>query len=508
MNQTRDKKTYDSDFCGSLPLHLINLIQPYGVLVVLDSGDLSIIQVSENANEVFGVPPQSLVETSFEQYIQPSQAEAFRQKVKQGINGRLQLKFALADQPSQQFTALVQLKEPFLLLELEKSGQNSQTSFTQKYEELKEAIETLNNASSAKEVCELTVAEMKKISGFDKVMVYQFDEDWNGNVVAEIAEPGMNEYLGFRFPASDIPKQARDLYLKNPYRLIPTREYTPVRLYPVINPVTGAFLDLSSCNLRSVPAVHLEYLKNMEVVASMSVRIIKDGRLWGLIACHHREEKYINLEVCSALELISNVISARITSIADMEELTFNSKLKDIQSRLMRQMYFSNTLSQGLFGQDVNMMELLNAGGVALVNAKQVTTMGDVPTNDQIKDIVYWLQSNHVSNIYHVTSLSQVYESGERFSDVASGIIVMPINANKGEYIIGFRPEVIHEVNWGGNPDEAINFENDGKNYHPRNSFRLWKQTVRNSSLPWKEGEVTVAGEFRDFISDYLWKKS
>ncbi|MGB8195334.1 MAG: hypothetical protein WCF67_25605, partial [Chitinophagaceae bacterium] len=189
----------------------------------------------------------------------------------------------------------------------------------------------------------------------------------------------------------------------------------------------------------------------------------------------------------------------KISSIQHQEGFDFSSRLSALESSLMKQVY-KNDLAEGLFNSEVSILDLLNAGGAALVSPRQIKTTGDVPTADQIKEIVYWLQSNPQSDIFHVSNLAEVYESAEAFSDVASGIIAIPIDPAKGEYIIGFRPEAIQEVNWGGNPNEAINFEKDNITYHPRNSFRLWQQVVKNTSLPWKAQEVTAAGNFRNFI--------
>ncbi|WP_114941825.1 GAF domain-containing protein, partial [Mucilaginibacter endophyticus] len=156
------------------------------------------------------------------------------------------------------------------------------------------------------------VHELRRITGFDGIMMYRFDEDWNGTVIAEEKDaPELEHYLGHTFPGSDVPRQARDLYLKNSYRLIPDRDFTPVRLYPVMNPVTNTFIDLSDCNLRGVAAVHLEYLKNMNVQASMSIRVIDNGKLWGLIACHHVRPHYLSFETGAVCEMLSSVISNR-----------------------------------------------------------------------------------------------------------------------------------------------------------------------------------------------------
>lgn len=496
MNET-GKRTYDSDFCGSLPLHIINLVQPYGVLVVLDKASLDIVQVSENVEALLLKEPAQVVNTSFGKYIAEAQFTDLKKRVDAGADPRLPFSFTINNKVH---SALVHAKEQHILIEIDKEPRSTQSSFFDVFQKLKHAIAQIENASTTAEVCNTAIAELKKISGFDKIMIYQFDADWNGLVIAEVAEPGMSKYLGLRFPASDIPKQARELYYKNPYRLIPSRDYKPVRLHPIINPITGAFIDLSDCNLRSVPAVHLEYLKNMEVMASMSTRIIRDEKLWGLISCHHREEKYLDQEICSLFELMSVIISAKITYIQHREEFSYKSRLKNMQSSLMQQVYQSNDLFEGLFNSKVSLLELLNAGGAALVNPKQIKIAGNAPSKDQIREMVYWLQNNAAQEVYHVSNLTDVYEPAHEFTNVASGVIVLPINAEKGEFIIGFRPELVQEVNWGGNPNEAINFEKDNVTYHPRNSFRLWQQVVKNTSLPWRPEEVVVAEDFKNFV--------
>lgn len=501
MNDNRaDKKNYDSSFCGSLPMNIINMIQPHGALIVLDKANLNIVQVSENVQELLSLTPAQAVDTPFSQHVDASQYQAFRNKVNEGIAPKMPFHFSFNKKEGAGYLALVHDKGNYIILELERVAEKTNASFIDVYQHLRVSLAAIDRANTLQEVCDNAISELKRISGFDKVMIYQFDEDWNGTTIAEVMEPGMTPYLGLRFPASDIPKQARDLYLKNPYRLIPTREYTPVRLYPVINPASGAFIDLSDCNLRSVPPVHLEYLKNMEVMASMSTRIIKDDRLWGLISCHHRTAKHLDYEMCTMFELLSGIISSKISSIQNREDFDFNIKLNEIQSGLVKQVVESKNLSEAMFNNKFSILDLLNAGGAALVNAKQIKTTGEVPSGEQIQDIVYWIHHNQPHAVYHVNNLAEVYESAESFSNVASGMIVLPIDVEKGEYIIGFRPEVVQEVNWGGNPNEAINFEKDNVTYHPRNSFKLWQQVVRNTSAPWRAGEIAAAEGFRNFI--------
>lgn len=501
MTNLSEKKNYDSEFCGSLPLHLINMVQSYGVLMILSKSDLKIGQVSENIHDMLGIAPEDAVKTSFDQFIPAAQAENFRNKFSTGITGKLPFTFDIntGNGHTQQYLGIVHEKNDYLLLELEKNNKEPST-FIDMLQELRFAMAQIDKATSTEEICNTAIKALKQLSGFDKVMIYQFDEDWNGTTIAEVSEPGMTEYLGLRFPASDIPKQARDLYLKNPYRLIPNREYKPVKLYPVINPLTTTFLDLSECNLRGVPAVHLEYLKNMGVMSSMSTRIIRDGKLWGLISCHHRTAKHLDYEMCSMFDLLSNIISARIATVQDQEVYRFSSKLKETQASLMQQVYDKRELAAGIFNSEVSVLDLLNAGGAALISPAKIRTVGNVPTQEQIREMTYWLQGNPSEDVVGITNVSDLYEPGQQFSDVASGMIVIPIDQEKGEYIIGFRPEVVQEVNWGGNPNEAINFEKDNVTYHPRNSFKQWQQVVKNTSVPWQPAEIAIAKEFRDFV--------
>jgi light-regulated signal transduction histidine kinase (bacteriophytochrome) len=381
------------------------------------------------------------------------------------------------------------------------------SSFLDVYQELKQGMAVINNAKSVEEVCQATAEEFRRIAGFDKVMVYGFDEQWNGTVLAEVKAEGMETYMGLRFPASDIPKQARELYRRNAYRQIPNREYPPVKLVPVINPVTESFTDLAYCNLRSVPAVHLEYLKNMGVMASMSIRIVKDGQLWGLIACHHRFPKFLNYEVCSVFELLSGIVSQKISMLENEKELSYTTYLKGVQSALVEQVYQQDEYVKGLLNGDNTIADLLQTENVVFIDGEKIVTKGDVPPRSVLEEIVMWLQGLDIKTVYHTTNLSEVYDAGSQITGIASGMIVLPINPGRGCYILGFRPEVIQIVDWGGNPNEAIHFEEDRKNYHPRNSFGIWKETVKNTSLPWTKEEISVAESFRNVLVEFSLKK-
>lgn len=498
-----EAKNYDSEFCGSLPLHNINLIQPYGYLIVLDRDTLSIIQVSENIEALLGISPQSLINSSLTNFIPLSETELFKTRLSSNITDALPFHLTIKDKQEQTrpCIAILHAKPEFLILEIEEVSGNK--AFIDVFQDLKLAMAAIDQAATVQEACEFSIRELKKSSGFNKIMMYKFDENWNGTVIAEVSDEGLEPYLGLTFPASDIPKQARDLYLKNPYRLIPSRLYAPVRLYPVRNPVSNSFLDLSDCNLRGVPSVHLEYLGNMDVMASMSTRIIVRDKLWGLISCHHRAEKMLNYEERAVFELLSSIISTKITSIENKEKFDFRNALRQTRGKLLDYVYTDKSFAGGLLNHEPSILNLLSAEGAAVVENGVLSTMGTVPKEHDIQNLILWIQNKGIERVYAESNLSDKYDHAENYIDTGSGVLVIPIDKRRGDYIIAFRPEVIKTVNWGGNPEDAINFEPDGKKYHPRNSFRLWKETVVKTSQPWHTDELAIAEEIRNFIFEF-----
>jgi light-regulated signal transduction histidine kinase (bacteriophytochrome) len=488
-------KNYDAEFCGKVPLHQTNLIQPHGVLLIIKADDFSILQASENCSAVFGLPAPDLVKEKLSNFISTDDVAQLSRLRENASLGRLPFQLTVNGKI---FLASLDQQDAFLILEIEKEPhvQGSQLSFVNIYQEVKHTMAAIEACKDTEETCRVVAAELKKLSGFDKVMVYRFDEDWNGDVVAEEMEPGMESYIGLKFPASDIPKQARDLYKRSAYRLIPTIHYEPVRLYPVINPLTNAFTNLTNSNLRSVATVHLEYLQNMKVEASMSTRILKDGELWGLIACHHRTPFYLSYEMCSVFELLSNFITAKISAVLNRDSFYYKETKRELQTEVIQQVISAGNLAT----EKDKLLALLDADGVAIINNKHVETAGSTPSKHEIEDLVLWLQANNIQHLLHQPSLASVYEAAEAYAEKGSGLLALPVEAEKGDFVLAFRSEAVKNIAWGGNPDEAIRFEADTKQYHPRASFQIWQQTVRQSSIPWKKETLEVANGFRNFL--------
>jgi light-regulated signal transduction histidine kinase (bacteriophytochrome) len=494
-------KNYDSEFCGSLPIHLTNHIQPYGVLLVIDRKDFNVIQASENSSLVFGDSAEQMIDKPLSAYVLEDTVEKIQQKITVSFTNPLPDQWTIR---GAEHFVLWHAKESYLIAEIEIPGVRTgdHASFANVYHELKYAMSRIESADTLADLWQIVAAEIKKVSGFDKIMVYQFDEEWNGTVVAEVLEPGMEVYLGITFPASDIPRQARELYKKNAYRYIPDRDAQPVRLYPVINALTGAFIDLFDCNLRSVAAVHVEYLRNMDVAASMSIRIMKDNELWGLMACHHRTPRQLSFQMCSVLEMLSAAISAKLSLLVNKNSYQFDQNLKEKYTAMVKEIYASGNPDDSMV-KTGRMAELFNADGLAIVRNGLTRTWGKTPSEEDLHELALWLSVQDIKGIYHTTSLSYVNDAAEPYKSACSGLLCLIIDPRRHDFLLLFRPEVIETLQWGGNPDERIQFESDGKSYHPRNSFKIWQQTVTGRSTGWRKEELALGEVLRNFLYEF-----
>lgn len=496
-------KNYDATFCGKLPIHQTNSIQPHGILLLLDKSFQKIIQLSENIHELLGKTHRDLSGASAGKVFPENSLQLIRQAVQDPFDGKLPLvlPFLINGQPEKVFCLIHVVEEGYVIeAELKKFYPNPPQSFLDIYQRIKHVSQHINLASSITEVCRATARELKKWTGFDKIMVYRFDENWNGTVLAEEAEEGMETYFGLTFPASDIPKPARDMYLKNAYRLIPNRDYDPVKIYPLLNPVSNSFTNLLNADLRSVASVHIEYLKNMEVKASMSARILYQGQLWGLIACHHKEPKYLSFEECSVVELISNMLSQKITALQNAESVHLKDQLTSQFAGIVENLAGRNSLAEAFAENAASLRAFLNADGIALCWEGHIEMEGITPEEGDIEVLLFWLRQKARQETFFEHALPKVFEESHSFSDKASGIIALPVQPDRGNYLIAFRPEMVKTIEWGGNPDEAVQFEPNSTIYHPRHSFKVWQQTVHHTAQQWHPEELAAAEQFRNFL--------
>ena len=496
--------------CDREPIHVPNLIQPHGVLIAL-SPEYTILQVSLNTAEILEIEPQDLLDQPLSQLLLEEQFAAFEQCLEQDFEHINPLPIKLNHHGKLlSFDGIVHRCGEIIILELEPIAVDNQGSFTDFYRLIKAPLNRLQKTTNLAQLCEAIASEVKKITGFDRVMVYRFDPSGSGEVIAEAVNEGLKPYLGLHYPATDIPQQAKYLYTLNLLRLIPDATYEPVGIIPQLNPLTNELLDMSMSVLRSVSPLHTEYLDNMGVAASMSISLLKNQKLWGLIACHHNSPKTVPYKIRTACELIGQIVSFELGAKEDSQDSNYKIKLKSIQSQFVEIISQANELETALTQNPQHLLDLVGAKGAALSFGSEITLIGNTPDQKSLSAMLPWLATQFDEEvIYETNALAQAYPPAAKFTLAASGVLALQISRLQQTYIMWFRPEVIQTVNWGGNPHKPIEIEENGTvTMSPRKSFAKWQETVRGTALPWKPCEVEAALELRSSIVGIVLRKA
>ncbi|MBD2337916.1 response regulator [Calothrix sp. FACHB-156] len=499
--------------CDREPIHIPGLIQPHGVLLVLREPELKILQVSENVEQILGITAENLIGKSLGVLLSQGKVKEIAQYLTQDtlkVFNPLNLKIkrvaaASANQKAhwQSFKVMMHRSEGLLLMELELSRINTSKEVLKFYHLLEEAIAQLRTAENFDDLLAIIVKQVRLITGFDRVIIYQFASDHSGVVVAEENANHLNSYLGLHYPASDIPQQARQLYYNSWLRLIPNVNYQPASLIPANNPINGTPLNLSHANLRSVSPLHIEYLQNMGVAASMSISLINEKRLWGLIACHHHTPKFVDYETRKACEFLGQFASIELVYQQEHELNRYRSQVKLIQEQLRTNLSQEVGSIEAVFQSNTEaLLNLVHAQGAAIILHNEVSLIGATPSMEDVQALVTWLLHEHCQPIFVTDSLPQLYPQAQQFAMIASGILAISILLQQKSYhIIWFRPEQIQIVNWAGNPHKPVSISSDGEmRLTPRKSFELWQQTVQETSLPWESAEMEAALEMRNTL--------
>lgn len=338
--------------------------------------------------------------------------------------------------------------------------------------------------------------QVRALVQFDRVMVYRFAADGSGEVVAEACRPGIGKFLGLHYPASDIPAQARQLYLRNLLRVIGDVNATPVPIQPVLDE-TGAPLDLSLSLLRSVSPIHIEYLKNMGVGASLSISIIVDGKLWGLFACHHYSANNPNFERRAIAELFAQMFSMRLESRERQETMEFERRARDISDQLLGAVASDETLLRDPDWLADILTHAIPADGVGVWLSGGYAFSGNCPPTDDFRRIVRALNTTAAGKVYATDHIGSLLPDADAFADSVAGLLAIPISRSPRDYVILFRSELVHSVRWAGDPHKPVEYGPNGPRLTPRQSFAEWKELVRGRSQPFTPSELRVAETLR-----------
>ncbi len=497
--------------CDQEPVHTPGSIQPHGILLVLDEDNFTIQQVSANVNAVLGHEPESLFGQPLESLLQedyvqllreelPTQRKAQQNAFLKNINP-LRLTIEVRGEEVD-FNSIVHFSNAGLILELEALAEEDTLSFTNFYDLSRKSLLALQSTDKLDELYQVAVREVQSLTGFDRVMLYQFDDDWNGDVVAEARNEGIDSYLGLHFPHTDIPAQARALYTINWLRYIPDATYNPV---PILSPGNSIPLDLSHSMLRSVSPIHLEYLANMGVKATLTISLIKDNQLWGLIACHHNDTFVLPYQLRIASEYISQILSLQLALKQKSESQIMTLTLRRIHSLLIEDITRKKNYEASFLRLQKETLALTDANGAAICHEGNITLIGTTPAKKDVTQLCDWVaqQVNEQKNLFHTHRLATQYPAADNFINQATGLLAVLIAKPQQSYILWFRGEVIQEVHWGGQPDKFYKKEGDGTiRLHPRKSFDLWKERVEGASSPWAEEHISMAQELSYAIKD------
>ena len=497
----------DLTACEREPIHMSGAIQPHGALFVVDPGSGRILQAAVG-DAGLGVTGADTVGRPLADVLGSGAAPLF-----DGLADRLPaaagvIHLGVLGSDGTTHHVVAHRSDDAIIVELEQAAAGDPATFDDVHPRVSRFLDGLQRLPAVEDLAAFAAREVRRITGFDRVLVYRFDEAWNGTVIAEDRNDRLPSYLDLRFPASDIPAQARELYRRNRLRLIADANYVPAPIVPAVNPVTGRPVDLSFSVLRSVSPVHLEYMRNMGTMASMSISLLHGDRLWGLISCHNGAPLRVPYHVRIACDFIGQVLSMQIAAKETAALSEYRHTLRAVQARLLAHMAGADHFVDGLVSCPDDLLALTNATGAAVVTNDSCVLVGDTPSEPEVRRLASWLAGQRREDLFATDNLAARLPEGEALKDRASGVLAIPISQIHDSYVLWFRPEVIRTVRWGGDPRKPGDPDPAGLRLHPRKSFESWKETVRLRSPPWHAAEIDAAAELRTAIVDIVLRKA
>ncbi|WP_145725952.1 SpoIIE family protein phosphatase [Nocardioides sp. J9] len=505
-------QTADLTTCDTEPIHIPGAIQPHGCLLAVDHATGLVVTASENVADLLGVSAADALGQDLRALLGSElTVEAMARAEQEGHEPLVaQVRPAPADPDGlgslrgREVDVAVHLSADRVVVELEPLADRRGLT----YSSARAAMARLVAAGTVSELAARLAEEVRAVTGFDRVMVYRFDADWNGEVIAEDRREDLNPFLGLHYPATDIPAQARRLYTTNWLRLIADLGYRPVPLHPVLDPGTGQPLDLSGSTLRSVSPIHVEYLTNMGVTASMSVSLVVDGQLWGLIACHHYSGPHRpDHEARAAAEYLGQISSRMMAERERSDERERALAGQEVLSKANAALLGAGDRLLEVLVSEPAVRQLVGAHGVALCFDDQITSAGNVPPPETCRRIAELVRrpDGEAAAHDHLADLDPDLAGHAR---LAAGALV--VGTADDRWLAWFRPEQEQEVNWGGDPSNAKLYATEGSEVRlsPRKSFDKWREVVRGHSLPWSPSDLELANSLRTQASTLLLHRS
>ncbi len=491
--------------CDQEPIHIPDAIQPCGYFLGLEIPSLTVGVASDNCSILFDRPIGEIVSQSIDNLLSSENIQLLRSHADALQGDDVETAFALSlgtpEQPMT-FDARLRLTEHSLLLELD-NGRGDNVRVGQVSIDLlsiQGLLSRLGRQETVVELADAVAREVKAITGFDRVMVYRFHPDLHGEVIAESVKEGWEPYLGLHYPESDIPAQARKLYCRNHVRCIISSDYEAVALTASRSSKIPMPFDMSDSHLRSVSPIHLQYLRNMGVGASMSISLMDNDQLWGLIACHHGSERFVSYHVRKACELLGTTFSLMLLQLEEAEQARELVRLQDIERQLLGFMVNSVPFVDGAFRHLPNLSSLVNADGAASIAGDVLSVVGETPSEEQIIAFADWLKQNDSNDVLVSHQIGKEYPLAYEWENDIRGVLVIEIARGRRQFLFCFLKQVINTISWAGRPEKIVQRVDGVDRLAPRESFSEWAETVYDQSRHWTRTEVTVAETMRRAI--------
>ncbi|KGJ77537.1 hypothetical protein GY21_07480 [Cryobacterium roopkundense] len=480
--------------CVKEPLHIPGAIQPYGVLLTMDPTTFEVVQVSENCAAVLGADVQAVLGQSLDALVGPAAAGELRD-VLAGTGTAVNP--VVVDVGGRRCDAIIHRSSGLVVLEFEPAGDPVAGG---PIPAIYAAIQRLSACESVEELRAATAFEIRRVTGYDHVMLYHFHPDGHGEIVGEDVVDGAHSYLGLHFPASDIPSQARRLYLGKASHMIVTSEYAPAHLIPAANPRTGQPIDLSAAVLRSVSPHHLHFMRNMGQAATLSLSLVFDGALIGMVTCSHRTPHRVPYIYRQAFEILAKQVALQLSAMTEIERLKRQLQIHSIREQLVERLVTGEAPVQALLQGSPTILDLLPANGVVVSLDRQTFSLGDAPSAASAAAAVDLLAADWSRLPFVSDSLGVDHAALARIVPSCAGLVMLPFGG-RGGYVTWFRGEVAQGVNWLGDQSP----DNRDTPLSPRNSFSQWRSSVSGRSLPWDALELEETKELlRDLDSALL----
>ncbi|MGF6712038.1 light-regulated signal transduction histidine kinase (bacteriophytochrome) [Luteibacter sp. W1I16] len=494
----------DLTVCDREPIHIPGSVQPHGALLVVDASTQTILQVSENAGDILGVDAGIVLDAPLHEVL-TLPGHLFPDAARPAHSGWVPVDFPHSRKPGP-WRGAVHAYETRWLIEVEPREAYFDEDPARVAYELARRLEQDIGVERAASRAAQTI---RSLLGYDRVMVYRFDRDWHGEIIAEARRDDLEAYLGMHYPATDIPAQARALYLRNRVRQISDCRYVPARILPAYDPETAIATDLSDVSLRSVSPVHLEYLGNMGVTATLVASIIIGGKLWGLVSCHHYSPFFADHRMREVADTVARVFAARVAAIEELAKIEVESALLTVREKLITAFNESDRIDTGLLATLApELLEVVDADGVAILAGNQVIRHGQLPDEERLLRIRDFLGTQDATDddglhgVLHTDGLGVSHPAlaDPAVTGLAAGIIFMPLQADAQHAVIWTRTEQVRQVRWGGNPNLSKLQNIPGARLSPRQSFDAWQETVRGRSRPWSRQHLESAASLRALI--------